>query len=1248
MKNTLLLTLLMVLFLTPLYSQTVTIDHQTQRFLGNTTDLERERYFNIHTRPGDADIDAFANANNVTYGRGFYAPFSYAKNATGTVGTYPAPQGGGTEVRNVTRYVGTEHPENVIRWNLDKTAAADWAVEYYKNFVSDADRPEFFEPMNEPFVKAADAVFMAPSVDSMRYQMAEWFGEIGAKMHAAPELANMKVIGYASAWPDMEKWNFGHWDSRMKMFMDVAGEHMDAIAVHLYDGAGTTSGTYGDGGTRSGSNSEAILDLIEAYSFIKWGTVKDHAITEYGQLSNSLIYNEFTSASSVETMNHILFNLLDREDNMAISIPFSTGKAEWFLTAANNYQPYGATLFVPSNIGQPVPAGWVPTPRTKFYELWSEVGGTRVDIATDNPDIQVQAFVNGPQLQVALNNLDDVAQTVNLEFLQSLNGLQSISIKTLEIYPNQSPVLTNTSPSTAPASLTLISGETAILTYTFNEAITFNNTIRNIKYYSNNYLEPISAGVPILFTYDNVNTGEGHAIIRLCIGRNHLSIKIPEVSVNGTLVPVPTNWEGYDQTDRDDFFGLIEIPVPISLIQATNTVSVTFPDAGGHVSSAILQVATYDSTPIVQAPYPAGPLHQIPGIIEFENYDSGGEGISYHDADAENLGYTIENVPIRITEGVDISTVATGGYEIGWTQVGEWLEYSVDVAQAGVYQVDVLYSNGGAITGEINLEFNGVDVTGTISCPPTGSWNTQNVATAYIVLEEGENIIRTNILSGLNLDYMEFIPLQPTVSFNPTPVFLTSDLIHTFEIDYETFVESEIFVELWSTSQGFISSGSELVSLGASNIPVSVAVNTPLAEGIDYFIKVNIRPENGDWTTAFDNQVVEGVVVFGPQAPFNNVLHTIPGVIQIEDFDIGGQSVAYYVTTLALDTLDYRDDDVELVHTGAVINGEYAATLEATEWLEYTVNVAETQTYEIDVDVATLSPAGQLSVSVDNVDVTGVVDLPTTGDWNTYATVPVGEVNLSSGIHVFQIKVENTGVYLDSWSVTPAAYVEVQPKVILEGAYNSTNALMRDDLRASSYIPTVEPYSAMGYTLVNSVGGETIEDPATLFAVTGDDAIVDWLFLELRDPADASVVLATRSALLQRDGDVVDMDGVSPVRFSDMAEGDYFLAIRHRNHLAVMPAAPVNLATSGGLVDFSDPALSMYGNNARIAIGGIAALRGGDANNDGQVNAADRSEVWNKRNTVGYNIFDIDLNGSCTAADRSMAWNKRNTAEQIP
>lgn len=587
-------------------STTVDIDFTVRRTIGGESTLERSKYFTMHSTGGDNEHNLLYQNYNVTRsGRGFWTASAVAKQKTGQVGVFPSftPVSDG-EVREVSPFIATDHPRNVYKEGIDIDAAADWAVEYYKNEVGVSGRPLFFEPMNEPFVHARDFYDepdWTPSAETrVRGEMARLFGAMGEKIHAAPELAKMKVLGYSSAYPALEINDFSHWNSNMKMFMDVAGPHMDGLATHIYDGINVT----GQDSKRSGSNSEAILDLIETYSYAIWDSIKPHAITEYGGIEKGYPegYSDVKSIQSIKSINHVLFNLLERQDRLLISIPFITGKAEWHINSANNYQPYGAVLWKPTNVGVPVDQiqGWEYTSRIHFYDLWKDVKGERVLVKSDNPDIQAQAFVDGRELYIALNNLDDNQQAIDLNMLKALPNLIKVNIKSLKIYKNDDPIFSNLTFGTRPENLTLIPGETTILAYTFAEPVSFENNIHTDRYYTAKHLQSISANTDITFDFDGVDSGTGFATLKMGIGRNHSRSKTPEIKVNGVTIAVPNNWKGYNQADRDDFFGMIDIPFPMSLLQVNNTVSIRFPDAGGRISSLILEVDKYE-TPVVTA-----------------------------------------------------------------------------------------------------------------------------------------------------------------------------------------------------------------------------------------------------------------------------------------------------------------------------------------------------------------------------------------------------------------------------------------------------------------------------------------------------------------------------------------------------------------------------------------------------------------------------------------------------------------------
>jgi hypothetical protein len=201
--------------------------------------------------------------------------------------------------------------------------------------------------------------------------------------------------------------------------------------------------------------------------------------------------------------------------------------------------------------------------------------------------------------------------------------------------------------------------------------------------------------------------------------------------------------------------------------------------------------------------------------------------------------------------------------------------------------------------------------------------------------------------------------------------------------------------------------------------------------------------------------------------------------------------------------------------------------------------------------------------------------------------------------------------------------ISLNPIAFLQGAGTNPVAgeesLMRDDLRSSGLLPTTSPYDI------------NISVDTTVFDVIGMDAIVDWVEVELRQGADNdnTVVVESVSAFLQRDGDIVALDGFSGLVL-EVASGDYYVAINHRNHLGVLTNAPITLSNLTTTADFtSDASFIKNGATATTTLpNGSLALVAGDASEDGQVFFSDLSLV---RSVIGaassYQSEDINMDG---------------------
>jgi hypothetical protein len=177
-------------------------------------------------------------------------------------------------------------------------------------------------------------------------------------------------------------------------------------------------------------------------------------------------------------------------------------------------------------------------------------------------------------------------------------------------------------------------------------------------------------------------------------------------------------------------------------------------------------------------------------------------------------------------------------------------------------------------------------------------------------------------------------------------------------------------------------------------------------------------------------------------------------------------------------------------------------------------------------------------------------------------------------------------------------FILVNPTVMLQGPFDATTGLMRDLLRSTdavqtpgnpstnNLIPTSDPYRTAGYSAtfphVSNANAEVIAASVLNHKANPNENIVDWVFIQLRKSTGATTapIAQTRSALIRRDGKIVDIDGVSPLYFkNEDAAANYVITIRHRNHLSmsVNPANTLSLGLASTDFDFSNTA-----NNLKI------------------------------------------------------------------
>lgn len=153
---------------------------------------------------------------------------------------------------------------------------------------------------------------------------------------------------------------------------------------------------------------------------------------------------------------------------------------------------------------------------------------------------------------------------------------------------------------------------------------------------------------------------------------------------------------------------------------------------------------------------PIGKPYPVPGRIPAEEYDQGGEGVAYHDVDASNNGNKY-----RSSEGVDIEqNKEGGGFDVGWTNAGEWIEYTVNVLQSATY--DLTATVGSPNNDEhFHIEVDGDNKTGTLTSPNTGGYQNWADVTTPVFLSKGIHVLRFyEETGGYNFRYLTITNLN--------------------------------------------------------------------------------------------------------------------------------------------------------------------------------------------------------------------------------------------------------------------------------------------------------------------------------------------------------------------------------------------------------------------------------------------------------------------------------------------------------
>lgn len=223
----------------------------------------------------------------------------------------------------------------------------------------------------------------------------------------------------------------------------------------------------------------------------------------------------------------------------------------------------------------------------------------------------------------------------------------------------------------------------------------------------------------------------------------NLVIKTNSSTLASLSVPGTGAWQNWQTIEQE-----------VTLAKGVQTLSLDFTGGSGYLfnlnwlSAELLESNTGT----------AYKTHVIPGLIQAEDYDNGGEGVGYSDSNTSNLGGQYRNDGVDIGDAADIG----GGQFVGWVEAGEWLQYTISNITQGNYDVNLRLAGAGTSDKSVSLNIDG-NALGNVNFKATDgwqNWQTQTLKNVYISGESNQQL-RVHMEAGaLNLNWIEFVPVS--------------------------------------------------------------------------------------------------------------------------------------------------------------------------------------------------------------------------------------------------------------------------------------------------------------------------------------------------------------------------------------------------------------------------------------------------------------------------------------------------------
>jgi hypothetical protein len=459
-----------------------------------------------------------------------------------------------------------------------------------------------------------------------------------------------------------------------------------------------------------------------------------------------------------------------------------------------------------------------------------------------------------------------------------------------------------------------------------------------------------------------------------------------------------TNVQGYDLTADED-------------ADADGINDALQTDADGDGLVAFFDDDETTTPPADQAAFNAGATPwAVDGsglTLQASQFDTGGQGVAYNDTTPASLG----DAAVRPDAAVDIS-VGTGA--VGFTAAGEWLEYTIDVAEAGQYQLSFNSSspsNGRTLTASFAAS-GVVYETATAAVANTGAYTSYaDTAPVLVDLQAGEQVLRVNFdLNQQDLQSFSLTPVDASGNTPPVAIGITG-IPDATEGEAFSFDVSGFFSD---ADAGDVLTFTATLPQGLSISPEGVITGTPATDGA-FPVTVTASDGTAGISSTFTLEVADVADVPGVQAPFPGPDAPVIGpdatFVDATDFDTGGQGVSWNdnpgrdngAQALRADT------DVELA--GAE---QDVAFVTQGEWVEYTIDVAQAGLYDLSVNAKTPIAGNTVTVSIEDGSALATFALPDSNGASddfggtTFAETAAQQVALAAGEQTLRVTFDGT------------------------------------------------------------------------------------------------------------------------------------------------------------------------------------------------------------------------------------------------